>query len=436
MLLYQMHENARAWLAPLTYWSDAVAKMYTAQGSWLSGLPGAQRVAAGYDLVYRIGKDYEKPEFGIHEIEVDGVNIPVVERVALEKPFCRLLRFKRYHDQADGLSRMKDNPTVLIVAPLSGHHSTLLRDTVKTMLPDHKVYITDWTDARMVPKEAGAFHLDDYVSYIEEFIRHIGADNLHVISVCQPTVPVLAAVSLMAARGEATPRSLTMMGGPIDARESPTAVNNLAMRRPLSWFEQNLIHTVPANYPGGGRKVYPGFLQYMGFVAMNPERHAVSHWDYYQDLVKGDEDTAASHRRFYDEYNAVLDMPAEYYIDTIRTVFQDYLLPRGLWKVKGERVDPGAIRDTALLTIEGELDDISGEGQTRAALTLCDNVPESRKHHITVMGAGHYGIFSGKRWRSQVYPQVRDFIAAKMQESAPKKAKAKPAAKKVRARKA
>ncbi len=434
MLLYQMHENARAWMAPLTYWSDAVAKMYTAQGSWLSGLPGAQRVAAGYDLLYRVGKDYEKPGFGIHEIEVDGVNIPVVERVALAKPFCRLLRFKRYHDQADGLSRMKDDPTVLIVAPLSGHHSTLLRDTVKTMLPDHKVYITDWTDARMVPKEAGAFHLDDYVAYIEEFIRHIGADNLHVVSVCQPTVPVLAAVSLMAARGEATPRTLTMMGGPIDARESPTAVNNLAMRRPLSWFEQNLIHTVPANYPGGGRKVYPGFLQHMGFVAMNPERHAMSHWDYYQDLVQGDEETAASHRRFYDEYNAVLDMPAEYYIDTIRTVFQDYSLPRGLWRVNGERVDAGKIHDTALLTIEGELDDISGEGQTRAALKLCDNVPASRKQHITVKGAGHYGIFSGKRWRSQVYPQVRDFIAAN--QEAPKKPTKRVVKKKAAARKA
>jgi polyhydroxyalkanoate depolymerase, intracellular len=436
MLLYQMQETARAWMAPLTYWSDAVAKMYTAQGSWLSSLPGAQRLAAGYDLLYRVGKDYEKPEFDIHQIKVDGVSIPVVERVALEKPFCRLLRFKRYHDQADGLSRMKDNPTVLIVAPLSGHHSTLLRDTVKTMLRDHKVYITDWTDARMVPKEAGAFHLDDYVAYIEEFIRHIGAEKLHVISVCQPTVPVLAAVSLMAARGERTPLTLTMMGGPIDARESPTAVNTLAMHRPLSWFEQNLIHTVPANYPGRGRKVYPGFLQHMGFVAMNPERHAMSHWDYYQDLVKGDQETAASHRRFYDEYNAVLDMPSEYYLDTIRTVFQDYLLPRGLWTIKGERVDPGAIRDTALLTIEGELDDISGPGQTRAALGLCGGVPASHKRHITVDEAGHYGIFSGKRWRGQVYPQVRDFIAAHAQPAA-KKTTRKPApAKKVRTRKA
>ncbi len=410
MLLYQMHENARAWMAPITYWSEAVAKMYTAPGSWLSSLPGSQRIAAGYELVHRIGKDYEKPDFAIHDIEVEGLSIPVVERVAMETPFCRLLRFKRYHDQADGLSRMKDDPTVLIVAPLSGHHSTLLRDTVKTMLKDHKVYITDWTDARMVPKDAGAFHLEDYVACIEDFIRHIGAEKLHVMSVCQPTVPVLAAVSLMAARGEPTPRSLIMMGGPIDARESPTQVNALAMKRPLSWFRDNLIHAVPANYPGRGRKVYPGFLQYMGFVAMNPERHAMSHWDYYQDLVKGDLETAAAHRRFYDEYNAVLDMPAEYYLDTIRTVFQDYLLPRGLWDVRGERVDPGAIRETALLTIEGELDDISGAGQTRAALTLCGTVPEARKKHITVEGAGHYGIFSGRRWRNMVYPQVRDFI--------------------------
>ncbi|PJK07255.1 polyhydroxyalkanoate depolymerase [Lysobacteraceae bacterium NML120232] len=412
MLLYQIHENTRAWMAPMTYWAEAVAKMYTAPGSWLSSLPGSQRVAAGCELIHRIGKDYEKPNFDIHEIEVEGISIPVVERVVLEKPFCRLLRFKRYHDQADGLAQMKDNPTVLIVAPLSGHHSTLLRDTVRTMLKDHKVYITDWTDARMVPKEAGAFHLADYVAYIEEFIRHIGAENLHVMSVCQPTVPVLAAVSLMAARGEATPASLVMMGGPIDARESPTQVNNLAMKRPLSWFEQNLIHTVSSNYPGRGRKVYPGFLQHMGFIAMNPERHAMSHWDYYQDLVKGDQETAAAHRRFYDEYNAVLDMPAEYYLDTIRTVFQDYLLPRGEWVINGEKVDPSAIGDTALLTIEGELDDISGAGQTRAALKLCSGVPESRKQHITVEGAGHYGIFSGRRWRNHVYPKVREFVKA------------------------
>ena len=411
MLLYQMHEFGRAWMAPMTYWADAGAKMFAAPGSWLSTVPGASRLSAGYELMYRIGKDYEKPEFGIHRIEVDGREYPVIEQVVLGKPFCRLLRFKRFADDADNIRDFKDDPSVLVVAPLSGHHSTLLRDTVKTLLRDHKVYITDWVDARMVPLSEGAFHLDDYVAYIEEFIRHIGADNLHVISVCQPTVPVLAAVSLMAARGEATPRSLVMMGGPIDTREAPTKVNDLAVAKPLSWFSGNLIHDVPANYPGAGRRVYPGFMQHGGFVAMNPERHAQSHWDFYQDLLKGDLEDAASHRRFYDEYNAVLDMASEYYLDTIRIVFQEHLLPRGLWDVAGERVNPGAISGTALLTIEGELDDISGKGQTRAAHKLCTGIPEQDQQHYIVEGAGHYGIFSGRRWREQVYPQVRDFIA-------------------------
>jgi poly(3-hydroxybutyrate) depolymerase len=335
----------------------------------------------------------------------------VIEKEEVRTPFCRLLRFKRYSDDAGNIAGLKDDPSVLVVAPLSGHHATLLRDTVRTLLRDHKVYITDWVDARMVPASDGAFTLDDYVATIERFIRHIGADNLHVISVCQPTVPVLAAVSLMAARGEATPRSLVMMGGPIDTRENPTQVNNLAAQKPLSWFESNLVHNVPANYPGRGRRVYPGFLQHAGFMAMNPERHFMSHWDYYQDLVKGDLDDAASHRRFYDEYNAVLDMPAEYYLDTVRVVFQQHLLPRGLWDVAGERVDPSQIKGTALLTIEGELDDISGQGQTRAAHTLCTGIAEQYRQHMTVEGAGHYGIFSGRRWRTQVYPQVREFIA-------------------------
>ena len=438
MLLYQLHELWRASLAPYAYFADAGAKMYSAPDSWLTALPGSQRAAAAFELMYRLGKEYEKPEFGIHQIEVEGVSIPVVERVALEKPFCRLLRFKRYHDQADGLARMKDDPTVLVVAPLSGHHATLLRDTVRTLLADHKVFITDWTDARMVPADVGAFTLDDYVAYIEDFIRHIGTDNLHVISVCQPTVPVLAAVSLMAARGEAVPRSMTMMGGPIDTRESPTSVNNLATRQPLWWFENNVIHNVPANYPGAGRRVYPGFLQHMGFMAMNPERHGSSHWDFYQDLVKGDLSSAESHRKFYDEYNAVLDMPAEYYLDTIRTVFQEHLLPRGLWDVSGERVDPSKIHDSALLTIEGELDDISGQGQTRAAHKLCTGIPKADQQHLTVEGAGHYGIFSGRRWRTQVYPQVKAFIAAHngpMPKQTPAKPPAAKPAKKPAARK-
>ena len=411
MLFYQMHELGRAWMEPMTYWADAGAKMFAAPGSWLSTVPGASRVAAGYELLYRIGKDYVKPEFGIHRIDVDGREYPVIERVVVDKPFCRLLRFKRFADDADNIADFKDDPPVLVVAPLSGHHSTLLRDTVKTLLRDHKVYITDWVDARMVPTSAGPFHLDDYVKYIEEFIRTIGAEHLHVISVCQPTVPVLAAVSLMAARGEATPRSLVMMGGPIDTRENPTRVNELAVQKPLWWFEGNLIHTVPVNYPGSGRRVYPGFMQHGGFVAMNPERHFQSHWDLYQNLVKGDLEDAASHRRFYDEDNAVLDMPAEYYLDTIRIVFQQHLLPRGLWNVAGERVDPGAIKSTALMTIEGELDDISGKGQTSAAHQLCTGIAQADQQHYTVEGAGHYGIFSGRRWREQVYPQLRDFIA-------------------------
>ena len=344
---------------------------------------------------------------------------PVVEKTVRSTPFCNLVRFKRYTDDAGAIGEMRGQPPVLIVAPLSGHHATLLRDTVRTMLRDHKVYITDWVDARMVPKEAGEFTLDDYVRTIEDFIRHIGAKDLHVMSVCQPTVPVLAAVSLMAARGETLPRSLVMMGGPIDTRQSPTSVNNLATQKPLWWFEHNVIHPVPQNYPGAGRRVYPGFLQHTGFVAMNPERHFLSHWDFYQDLVKGDLEDAESHRRFYDEYNAVLDMPAEYYLDTIRVVFQEHLLPRGLWDVGGERVRPAAIRDCALLTIEGELDDISGLGQTRAAHDLCTGIAAQDRHHITVEGAGHYGIFSGRRWRDQVYPKVRDFIAANVPGTRP-----------------
>jgi len=308
------------------------------------------------------------------------------------------------------LAEMKSQPTVLVVAPLSGHHSTLLRETVRALLQHHKVYITDWTDARMVPMSVGPFHLNDYVRYIEEFIRLAGPD-VNVISVCQPTVPVLAAVSLMASRGERTPRTMTMMGGPIDARRSPTAVNNLAMNKSHEWFESNVIYRVPPNYPGAGRRVYPGFLQHSGFIAMNPDRHMSSHYDYFLDLVRGDGEGADAHRVFYDEYNAVLDMPAEYYLDTIKTVFQDFALVNGTWVVDGELVRPQDIKATALLTIEGELDDISGAGQTRAAHELCTGVPKTRQFHYDAIGAGHYGIFSGRRWREHVYPEVQKFIA-------------------------
>jgi len=409
-MIYQWYETQRALLSPFAEFASASSKLYNHPLSPFTHTPLSHRVSAGLDLMHRLSKEYEKPEFNIISVNVDGVEVAVQQQVAADKPFCRLWRFKRFTDNSAMLTRMKDQPKVLVVAPLSGHHSTLLRETVRELLRDHKVFITDWTDARMVPEAEGPFHLDDYVHYVQDFIRLIGPD-VNVISVCQPTVPVLAAVSLMATAGEAIPRTLTMMGGPIDARRSPTAVNNLAMNKSHSWFEQNVIYRVPVNYPGSGRRVYPGFLQHSGFIAMNPGRHLKSHYDYFLDLVRGDGDNADSHRDFYDEYNAVLDMPAEYYLDTIKTVFQDFALVNGTWKVKGQLVRPQDIAATALLTIEGELDDISGAGQTRAAHELCTGIAKERKFHYDAMGAGHYGIFSGRRWREHVYPEVRQFIA-------------------------
>jgi poly(3-hydroxybutyrate) depolymerase len=364
-MLYQLYEAQRALMAPFADFAAATAKLYKHPLSPFTQVPGAQRLSAGFELLHRLGMDYEKPEFQIATVKSAGVDVAVQEQVALEKPFCRLIRFKRFSDDADTLDLMKLQPSVLVVAPLSGHHSTLLRDTVKSLLQDHKVFITDWTDARMVPAEVGPFHLDDYIAYVKEFIGLIGPD-VHVISVCQPTVPVLAAISLLASEGKPTPLSMTMMGGPIDARNSPTSVNNLATTRSYEWFENNVIQRVPQNYPGADRQVYPGFLQHTGFVAMNPDRHATAHYDYFLDLVRGDDDSTDAHRKFYDEYNAVLDLPAEYYLDTIKTVFQDFSLVKGTWQVEGELVRPQDITGTALLTIEGELDDISGAGQTRA----------------------------------------------------------------------
>jgi poly(3-hydroxybutyrate) depolymerase len=409
-MLYQLYESQRALMAPFAEFASASAKLYSHPLSPFTHVPMAQRWAAGFDLMHRLAKEYEKPRFDIQSTTVDGVEVAVQEQVVVDKPFCRLLRFKRFTDHAPVLARMKAQPTVLVVAPLSGHHATLLRDTVRMLLQDHKVFITDWTDARMVPLDKGPFHLNDYVHYVQEFIRTIG-HKVNVISVCQPTVPVLAAVSLMASAGEPTPPALVMMGGPIDARLSPTAVNNLAMNKSFDWFENNVIYRVPPNYPGAGRRVYPGFLQHSGFVAMNPDRHLSSHYDYFLDLVRGDEESAEAHRQFYDEYNAVLDMPAEYYLDTIRTVFQEFALVDGTWDVAGRRVRPQDITRSALLTIEGELDDISGAGQTKAAHALCTGIPKSRQFHYDAVGAGHYGIFSGRRWREQVYPEVRQFIA-------------------------
>jgi poly(3-hydroxybutyrate) depolymerase len=411
-LLYKLHEFNRALFAPATQLAWVGANMFSAPGSWLAQLPGAAGVAAGYELLYRLGKSYDKPAFGITEVEAHGAKVAVVEQTVLDRPFCRLQLFKRTSDRPEVLARLGRDPAVLLVAPLSGHHATLLREAVRTLLGHHEVYVTDWVDARSVPLDHGPFTLDDYVDTLRGFIRHLGPERLHIVSVCQAAVPALAAVALMAAAGEQEPRSLTLMGGPIDARRSPTQVNQLATSKPLSWFEAHLLHAVPSGYPGQGRRVYPGFLQHASFIAMNPLRHATSHWDFYQDVARGAASDAEDHRRFYDEYNAVLDMAAEYYLDCIRIVFQEHLLPRGLWEVAGERVTPAAIARTALLTIEGELDDISGLGQTAAAHDLCTNLPPDRKHHLAVEGAGHYGIFSGRRWREIVYPRVRALIAS------------------------
>ena len=394
----------------MSVWAQATSELFSHPYSPLSYTPYSRRLAASYDLLYRLGKHYEKPEFGIQSVTVDNTDVPVTQVVAAEKPFCRLLHFER--DRQKLPREHARDARVLIVAPLSGHHSTLLRDTVRALLPRHDPYITDWTDARMVPLTRGPFHLDDYVEYVIEFLDLIGP-GAHVIPVCQPTVPVLAAVSLMATRGDpALPKSMTMMGGPIDTRRNPTQVNALAKRKSIDWFRNTVIFKVPSSYPGYLRQVYPGFLQHAGFVAMNPDRHVNSHWEYYLDLIKGDQDDVEAHRRFYDEYNAVLDLPAEYYLDTIRIVFQEHRLPEGTWQVRGEQVAPERIRSVALFTIEGELDDISGSGQTQAAHDLCRGVPEANRRHLTAIGVGHYGIFSGRRWREMICPQITQFIRA------------------------
>ena len=390
-MLYSLYEAQHMALAPLRLMAEWSRGWFGHPFSPLAHLPLSRRLAASSDLFLRLTERYEKPQWGITEARIE---------VAAQKPFCRLVHFRQAAPK-----RHK----VLVVAPLSGHHATLLRDTVRALLPEHDVWATDWVDARMVPLSAGPFHLADYVDYVREWIALL-SPRLHVISVCQPTVPVLAAVSLMAVRGEPQPATMVMMGGPIDARRSPTAVNNLALKKPYSWFEQNLIHRVPGRYPGYMRLVYPGFLQHLGFVAMNPDRHLNAHWDYFNHLMVGDGESAEAHRRFYNEYNAVLDMPAEYYLDTVKSVFQEFALPKGRMFMRGELVRPQAIREAALLTVEGELDDISGNGQTEAAHALCLNIPRERRAHFVAPGVGHYGIFSGRRWREQVFPRVRDFI--------------------------
>lgn len=409
-MLYHLHDWQRAWLGPWSGWAHDWARELTNPNRLWADDPVVREMAAELELFSRLGRDYPKPVFGITEVSGATGLWRVDEDIDDATPFCQLRHFRKH--SVSGAPLSSAGPRLLIVAPLSGHHATLLRDTVRTALTDHDVWVTDWRDARLVPTADGAFSLDDYVRTVERFVRRVDAHRAHVLAVCQPTVPVLAAVSLMAARGEATPRSVTLMGGPVDPRCSPTQVNNLATRHPWEWFRTNLIHRVPSGHPGVGRLVYPGFLQHAGFMAMNPTRHWRAHWDFYRNLVRGDGDDAQAHRAFYDEYNAVLDMPAEYYLDTIRVVFQEFLLPQGRWRVGDEPVTPSAWRSGALLTLEGANDDISGPGQTRAAQDLCTGLPLARRHHREIPSVGHYGLFSGRRWREEIYPVLRDFVRA------------------------
>jgi len=401
-MIYQLHEFQKSVMAPTVLLADTVKFLFTSPFSPLAHTPVSRTIAANSEVFVRLMRRYPKPQWRIDDTMIGGERVAVTREVAVDNPFCQLVHFRKDIAVA--------HPKLLIVAPLSGHFATLLRDTVRTALPDHDVWVTDWVDARMVPLSKGPFHFDDYVDYIREFIRHLSPD-LNVMSVCQPTVPVLAAVSLMAADNDpAAPRAMIMMGGPIDTRRNPTAVNDFASGRPHSWFADKVIMRVPPNYPGFMRRVYPGFLQHASFMAMNPDRHLDAHKKFYDHLIRGDGESAEAHRQFYDEYNAVLDMPAEYYLETVKAVFQEFQLPTGRMMVRGVPVKPETIRKTALFTVEGELDDISGNGQTEAAHTLCRSIPADRRKHLLAKGVGHYGIFSGRKFRELVYPQIRNFV--------------------------
>jgi poly(3-hydroxybutyrate) depolymerase len=360
-------------------------------------------VGSALDVFAHASAPRGKPEFGIDRVIVDGRTVPVSEEVVLRKPFGQLKHFRR-----EGI---EDGPKLLIVAPMSGHYATLLRGTVERMLPGHDVFITDWRDAKLVPPEAGRFDLDDYIDYLVEFLAAIGP-GAHMLAVCQPSVPAYAAACLMSAdRHPCRPKTLTMMGGPIDTRQAPTAVNTLATQRPYAWFERNVVATVPYLYPGAGRQVYPGFLQLAGFMTMNLGNHLVSHFEMFKHLVQGDGESAEATKDFYGEYRAVCDMTAEFYLQTVDVVFQRHLLPKGELTHRGRRVDPAALRDVALLAIEGERDDISGVGQTKAALTISKRLPPRLKRYHLATGVGHYGIFHGSKWRNLIAPVVEEWIA-------------------------
>jgi poly(3-hydroxybutyrate) depolymerase len=397
-MLYELHELSREVLRPWAAFSQASAQVLRR-----APLLGAPAAAAGWELLHRLTRDYPRPGFGLHAVKTEHGEVALTEEVVHATPFCRLVRFRRLAEHPHVARALAAEPRVLLCAPLSGHHATLLVDTIGALAAGHDVYVTDWVCASEVPVTAGPFGLDDYVEHLMAFARELLAQGpeLHVVAVCQPGPAALAALSLLAEEGLSA-RTLSILGGPIDGRIGKTEVNRFAEKHPLDWFERRLVHRVPARYPGAGRRVYPGFLQLSAFMSMNPRRHARSHFDYWLDRLQGEHERARHHEAFYDEYNSVLDMDAEYYLDTVRVVFQEHALPRGTWQVRGRSVRPSSLRHTALLTVEGEHDDITGPGQCHAAHELCPNVAHAAR--LTAPASGHYGIFSGHRFHEHVLP--------------------------------
>jgi poly(3-hydroxybutyrate) depolymerase len=403
---YWLYEMSQASLNPARAFADATRLFFRNPANPMAHTEFGKTIAATAELFERSTRRYGKPAWNINSTLIGGERIPVHISTVWERPFCRLVHFERAFERPP----RRPQPRLLIIAPMSGHFSTLLRGTVEGFLPNHDVYITDWADARMVPLSQGSFDLDDYIDYVISML-HLLSGDVHIIAVCQPSVPVLAAVARMETEGDPyVPHSMVLMGGPIDTRVGPTAVNLLAERRGTDWFRRNVITKVPFPNPGFMRDVYPGFLQLHGFVSMNLERHIEAHRNLYLNLVKGDGDSAQKHREFYDEYLAVMDLCAEFYLQTVDTVFVRHALPRGAMTHRGARIDPAAIRRVALLTVEGEKDDISGRGQTEAAHGLCVNIPPERKSHWLQPGVGHYGVFNGSRFRAEIAPRISDFV--------------------------
>lgn len=403
-MLYRLYEFHHAAMMPWRMLGDMTRGVLSNPLVPASYTHAGRSLWAGFEVFDHMTRQRARPAWGIEETSVEGRRVGVLPKVVLQRPHCNLVHFER-----EGCARRGD-PKILLVAPLSGHYATLLRGTVQALLPDHEVWVTDWSDAREVPLPEGPFGVEEYIDDLQHFMRQLGPD-LHVMAVCQPAPLVLAAVALLADAGDpAQPRSMIVMGGPVDTRAAPTQVTRFALSRPLSWFRNSLIAQVPAYYAGAGREVYPGFLQLGGFISMNASRHFESHLKMFRHLVRGDGDSVEAHRRFYDEYLAVMDVPADYYLETVDQIFQRHLLPRGEMTWRGRPVRPEAIERTALMTVEGELDDISAPGQTLAAQALCRNLPPAKRANYLQEGVGHYGIFNGRRWREEIKPRIAAFV--------------------------